>query len=136
MGSALEISIALIAVAFVVLVIYLIGVLRSASQTLSQVNQLLRDNQSKISDLSLESVKLLQGVNQLTEDVQVKMEDLDPLFHTVRKLGDKALYKVGGKEFRPERENLNGEQHSTNYMLGDIADFIALGLNLWMKWKK
>ncbi|WP_036720029.1 DUF948 domain-containing protein [Paenibacillus sp. JCM 10914] len=88
-----QISIAVIAVAFVVLVFFLIKTLNAATQSLDRVNQTLQDVQKTVDELTYEIKQTIRNTNEITVDVQHKMKQIDPVMDTVKNLGE-ALSEV------------------------------------------
>ncbi|MNW35475.1 hypothetical protein D3C74_124730 [compost metagenome] len=83
-----QISIALIAVAFVVLVIFLIKTLRAAEKSLHTTAQTLQDVQKTIDELSVEVKQVVRQANEITSDLQHKMDQVDPVLESVKNVGD------------------------------------------------
>ena len=137
----IEISIAVIAVAFVILVVYLIIALKSLSETLLQVNETLKETRPKIEELTAESVKFLRNTNEISGNLQLKMESLDPLFRIVSLVGNQAAESV--ERFRSpknaasidEEEELASPSKSQNKIF-DLMEWIAVGVNLLLSLKK
>ena len=77
---AIEISVGVIAAAFVILVIFLIVGIMSSRKTLKEMNKLLHASKRDIDELSSESLKLLKNLNDLTNDTKRKMHALDFVF--------------------------------------------------------
>jgi|GEM_PF-767197 len=88
-----QISVAVIAVAFAVLVVYLIKTLKAATQSLEKVTQTLQEVRTTIDELSYEVKQTIRNTNDITVDVQHKMKQIDPVMDTVRNLGE-ALSEV------------------------------------------
>lgn len=83
-----QISIALIAVAFVVLVVFLIRTLRAAEQSLHTSAQTLQELQMTINELSGEVKQVVRQANELTSDLQRKMDQVDPVLESVKNVGE------------------------------------------------
>ncbi|MNI34326.1 hypothetical protein D3C73_883150 [compost metagenome] len=83
-----QISIALIAVAFAVLVVFLIKTLRAAEVSLHTTAQTLQDVQKTIDGLSVEVKQVVRQANQLTSDLQHKMDQVDPVLESVKNVGE------------------------------------------------
>lgn len=83
-----QISIFIIAVAFAVLVFFLVRTLRSASASLEKVTDTLLEVQKTINELSYEVKQMLRHANDITVDVENKMKQIDPVVTTVKNLGD------------------------------------------------
>ena len=83
-----QISVALIAVAFAVLVFFLISTLKSAQSSLDNVSQTLQEVQKTIDELSYEVKQTVRHANDITADVQHKMKKIDPVMESVENLGE------------------------------------------------
>ncbi|CAI6084617.1 hypothetical protein PAECIP112173_04348 [Paenibacillus sp. JJ-100] len=83
-----QISVALIAVAFAVLVFFLIRTLKSAQSSLDNVSQTLQEVQKTIDELSYEVKQTVRHANDITADVQHKMKKIDPVMESVENLGE------------------------------------------------
>ncbi|MEX3618632.1 MULTISPECIES: DUF948 domain-containing protein [Paenibacillus] len=88
-----QISVAIIAVAFAVLVFFLIKTLKAATQSLEKVTQTLQEVQKTVDELSYEVKQTIRNTNDITVDVQHKMKQIDPVMDTVKNLGE-ALSEV------------------------------------------
>ncbi|MCV4235592.1 DUF948 domain-containing protein [Virgibacillus sp. LDC1] len=88
-----QISVAIIAVAFAVLVFFLIKTLKAATQSLEKVTETLQDVQKTVDELSYEVKQTIRNTNDITVDVQHKMRQIDPVLDTVKNLGE-ALSEV------------------------------------------
>lgn len=83
-----ELSLALIAVAFVVLVVFLIKTLKAAEKSLDKTSQTLEEVQKTIDELSYEVKQVVRQANDITGDVQHKMKQIDPVLESVKNVGD------------------------------------------------
>lgn len=83
-----QISVAIIAVAFAVLVFFLIRTLKSAQASLDNVSQTLQEVRTTIDELSYEVKQTVRHANDITADVQHKMKQIDPVMESVQNLGD------------------------------------------------
>lgn len=79
----IEISVGIIAAAFVILVIFLIIGIMSSRKTLKEMNKLLHASKRDIDELSSESIKLVKNLNDLTNDAKRKMHALDFIFKPI-----------------------------------------------------
>lgn len=82
-----------IALAFCILVFYLITTLKNANRSLHQLQVTVSNLEQQVEGLGKESVKLVQTANQITEDVHTKMQTLDHLFKSVSDVGE-AIQEV------------------------------------------
>ncbi|MDU4697408.1 MULTISPECIES: DUF948 domain-containing protein [Paenibacillus] len=83
-----EISVAVAAAAFVVLVVYLIKTLRAAERSLQTTTDTLREVQKTIDELGTEVQHVVRQANDLTGDLQHKMKQIDPLMESVKHAGE------------------------------------------------
>lgn len=88
-----QISVAIIAIAFAILVFFLIKTLKAATNSLDKVTQTLQEVQKTIDELSYEVKQTIRNTNDITVDVQHKMKQIDPVMDTVKNLGE-ALSEV------------------------------------------
>ncbi|UUZ81560.1 DUF948 domain-containing protein [Paenibacillus sp. P26] len=84
----IQISVAVIAAAFVALVVYLIQTLKNVSSLLTQTNDTIKELQTQIGGISAEATELLRHTNEVTVDVRNKLHSLDPLVYSVKHIGD------------------------------------------------
>ncbi|WP_379131336.1 DUF948 domain-containing protein [Paenibacillus sp. sgz500958] len=84
----IELSVALVAVAFAILVFFLIKTLKSAKESLDKVSQTLQEVQKTIDELTYEVKTTVRHANDITLDVQGKIQKIDPIMDTVKNLGD------------------------------------------------
>lgn len=87
MQIILYLSIALIAIAFLVLVIYLAKTLKSLQETLSGVSGTLRGLEKQLDAVMGETHLLLQKTNALAEDIHQKSKDLNSVVVAVKDVG-------------------------------------------------
>jgi len=88
MDMIIELSVALVAVAFAVLVFFLIKTLSSAKESLDKVSQTLQEVQKTIDELTYEVKTTVRHANDITLDVQGKIQKIDPIMDSVKNLGD------------------------------------------------
>lgn len=144
----IEISVAVIALAFVALVAYVIMTLQGLKLTLNHVNEALVSVRRQVDELGGETRKTLQHANELSLDVQGKLESLDSLFLTIAHVGDALEHKTAPLSVHEvdvseasslhstdESESDNSESVHTS-MIADIIEWAALGFTLWQKIKK
>ena len=83
----LYLSVALIAVAFLILVIYLSKTLKSVQMTLTNVASTLDGLEGQMKGITAETTELLHKTNRLAEDIQEKSEKLNTVVHAVQEVG-------------------------------------------------
>ncbi|WP_413308207.1 DUF948 domain-containing protein [Bacillus sp. 1P10SD] len=87
MQIILYLSVALIAIAFFVLVIYLSKTLKSLQGTLTSVSKTLSGLEKQLDGVTSETTLLLQKTNALAEDIQQKSESLNSVVDAVKDVG-------------------------------------------------
>ncbi|WP_060672678.1 DUF948 domain-containing protein [Rossellomorea vietnamensis] len=84
----LEWSAAIAAVAFTILVVYLILTLRRVMNTLDETKKTLADTRSAVNGITEEAEELIHTANQISVDVKGKMKAVDPLVESAHDVGD------------------------------------------------
>lgn len=120
----LEISIAVIAVAFAALVIYLICLTVALRKTLGKIN------------LTLDEAKMaIQQTHLIEVDLRRKMESLDPIFNSVENIGDIIESKTSDyKELNCISQK--SEEESDQIIVADLINLAGIGIRLWNKFSK
>lgn len=111
----IEISISVIAAAFVLLVIFLIINLRTANLTIKKSKHLLTKLEHELSEASIEGVNLMKHLNALTLDVHKKVQSLDFIFRPLERFNEKSAKTVSNDPFE-----------KISQILGFIADGMVL----------
>lgn len=134
----IEISVALIALAFVALVIYLIVFLKAMRKTLVQVNHTLIDVRKTLDEVGGEASKIMKHTNQLSFDLKRKMESLDPMFTAFSNVGDYLEQKTFSlkRAILPSGEKEEPSEEPISSRASEVFDFINTSLRLWQKIKK
>ncbi|MDQ0495031.1 MULTISPECIES: DUF948 domain-containing protein [Paenibacillus] len=83
-----QISIFIIAIAFAVLVIFLIKTLKAAQGSLDKVTLTLQDVQKTVDELSYEVKQTVRHANDITADVDHKLKQIEPVMESVKNLGE------------------------------------------------
>lgn len=89
----MEYSVAAIALAFIWLVVFLIGTLQKVMGTLGEANKTLEEARKAIGDLSKESKQLIHKANEITTDVKGKIKTVEPLLDSAQDVGE-AIHSV------------------------------------------
>lgn len=114
-----DISVAVIAVAFVVLVIFLIIGIVKSQKTLKEVNRLLHSSKKELDEISVESLKLIKNLNDTTVDLKKKLHALDCLFKPLTEAKD--------------RMEDDGKKVKNHDLATDIMECVGSGLVLYNK---
>lgn len=87
MQMILYLSVALIAIAFLVLVIYISKTLTYLQETLTNVSKTLSGLEKQLEGVTSETTTLLQKTNALADDIQQKSESLNSVVDAVKDVG-------------------------------------------------
>ncbi|MCC3357988.1 DUF948 domain-containing protein [Bacillus sp. REN16] len=127
------ISVAVIAVAFLILVIYLSRTLRSLQITLDNVAGTLSGLEKQMEGVTSETTALLHKTNKLAEDIQQKSESLNTVVYAVKDVGtslQRFNQSVGNVT---EEVAVQLEKNKTK-----ISQVVQVGnavIEMWDKWK-
>jgi uncharacterized protein YoxC len=136
----IQISVACIAAAFIVLVYFLVKTLISAKASLEQVTETLAHIDAKVDAISQETVKLMHTTQQITDDVQGKMKSVDTLFRSIGQVGEsvsqvsasvKQVSATVSDSVRRAGDRVNRERNQ----VAEVMEWATLGLQLWRKWQ-
>ncbi|MFP7299471.1 DUF948 domain-containing protein [Neobacillus niacini] len=87
MEIILYLSVALIAIAFLVLVIYAAKTLKSLQETLGSVSKTLIGLEKQLDGVTQETTELLQKTNALADDIGEKTKSLNSVVTAVKEVG-------------------------------------------------
>ncbi|RIW31369.1 DUF948 domain-containing protein [Bacillus salacetis] len=76
------------AVAFSILVVYLILTLRKLMSALDETKETLHDARSAVNGITDEAEELIHSANQISADVKGKMKAVDPLIESAQDVGE------------------------------------------------
>ncbi|MCE2982003.1 MAG: DUF948 domain-containing protein [Parachlamydia sp.] len=149
----IEISVAVIALAFALLVVYLIVLLKSLKGTLNQLNFFLFDARKQLDEIGIEAKKAAELANDITGDIKFKLDTLNPFFQSFENIGEVLENRV--EKFKKQTEesaapsfcrthlckdHCNEEKHNINETQSaftpEIFQLVGLGVRLWHKLKK
>ncbi|MBD1370923.1 DUF948 domain-containing protein [Hazenella sp. IB182357] len=123
----IEISIAVIAFAVVIFVIFAIRSLISVNKTLESVDKTLNDLKGKAEAAVEESTHTLAETRMLVEDIRQKSKQTDQIFHSVSEVGE----TIQGVSTSISK---NAELHKDR--LANVIALVGAGLDLTQKWRK
>lgn len=83
-----EISALIAALAFAVLVVFLIQTLRSAKQSLDKASRTLEDVQQTVQMLSGDLQAIARNANHMTEELQGQLKKIEPVADSVQNAGE------------------------------------------------
>ncbi|WP_239618501.1 DUF948 domain-containing protein [Cohnella mopanensis] len=80
-------SVALAAIAFVILCGFIISLLKTAQRSLVTAQSAMQEVKETVEGLQGEVKKLAESVNDTAENIKSKLQSTDPLFHAVQDVG-------------------------------------------------
>lgn len=139
--GAIEISVVIIAIAFVCLVFYLIRTLKSVHQSIEQLSVTMVHMQKQIDEVSHETAELIRNTNLITLDVQKKSKALDSLFESVGEAGlavkqiSHSVKEVSSTITQSLQQSVKANTEKHQGKLNEVVRLAAVGIELWKKWQ-
>ncbi|WP_438434554.1 DUF948 domain-containing protein [Gorillibacterium sp. sgz500922] len=136
-----EISVAVIAVAFAALVVFLIRTLNTVQTSLKDTNKTIVEVQRELNDVSTEVKGLIRNTNQITMDVRNKMKALDSLFGTVENVGDtlegvtSTLRTASNRFMSNVHRNINQVETTENKKVYKMLNTVSSAIDIWQRIK-
>jgi uncharacterized protein YoxC len=132
MEIILYLSVALIAIAFLVLVIYVAKTLNSLKETLSSVSKTLTGLEKQLDGVTAETTVLLQKTNALADDIQAKSEKLNSVVNSVKDVGTTVTKFNGTLKNLTDSFDIQVEQNKEK--ISQIVQWGNVFLELKEKW--
>ncbi|WP_040207605.1 DUF948 domain-containing protein [Neobacillus jeddahensis] len=133
MQIILYLSVALIAIAFLVLVIYLSKTLKSLQVTLTSVSKTLDGLEKQLDGVTSETTLLLQKTNALAVDIQQKSEGLNSVVDAVKDVGTTVVKFNGTLQKITNSVDLQVEESKEK--ISQIVQWGNILLELKDKWQ-
>jgi uncharacterized protein YoxC len=140
----IDISVAVIAAAFVALTVYLIMTLRSVRDSLHQANQTLTKVQLQVDEVSRETVTIMRTTNQITDDLHKKLKHVDALFESVSDVGEavnqvtSSMKQVSATVTKSITHGVESGVHKQQKRIDEVIHWTNIAFSLWQKiqsWK-
>lgn len=142
----IEISVAIIAFAFVLLVIYLLTLICTLRVTLRQAGTTLEELQKRLKDAEGDAKTIVENTRLISSNLVKKMEALDPLFYAVANTGEYFEKKTdclrasrfSARKFRYLHPRAYDEEKKSfeSEKFAEIADLIGAGIRLWQTFNR
>lgn len=129
----LYLSIAVIAIAFFILVIYLSKTLKSLQVTLDSVSKTLVGLEGQLEGVTRETTTLLEKTNALAEDIQHKSESLNSVVSAVKEVGDSVRSFNGSIQKVASTVNEGLEENKER--ISQVVQWSQILMELKDKWK-
>lgn len=135
-----EISAACAAVAFLVLVAYLVTLIQTAKRTLESVQGSLTKIQEELEAVGTQSVSLLTASEKLVKEADVKLHAFDPIVSSVKMTGEAlnqvtASVKEVSAAVSRSASGFGAKVERRAGHISDAAEIASLGFQLWQKWQ-
>lgn len=129
----LYLSIAVIAVAFLILVIYLSKTLKSLQVTLDSVSKTLSGLEKQLDGVTSETTALLHKTNALAEDIGQKSESLNSVVNAVKDVGDTVRSFNGS--IQKVTSTVNSQLEENKDKISQVVQWSQVFLEMKDKWK-
>lgn len=126
-------SVAVVAIAFLILVIFLARTLTSLQKTLNGVAHTLNNLEGQLQGITTETTDLLHKTNELADDLKQKSEGLNTAVTAIKEVGtsihsfNSSLQKVSNKVI--------SEMDSNQEKISQIVQWGNAALEIREKWK-
>jgi uncharacterized protein YoxC len=127
------ISVAIVALAFLVLVIYLGKTLKSVQLTLKQVAGTLAGLEKQMEGITNETTVLLQKTNLLADDIQKKSQSLNTVVDAVKDVGV-SIQKFNGS-IQNVSESVTYQIHKNQEKVSQVVQWGNVVIDIWDMWK-
>jgi uncharacterized protein YoxC len=132
MEIILYLSVAIIAIAFLVLVIYLAKTLNSLKETLTSVSKTLTGLEQQLDGVTKETTELLQKTNALADDIQEKSKSLNSVVTAVKDVGS-TVNKFNGT-LRTLTDSFDIQVEENKEKISQIVQWSNVFFELKDKW--
>ena len=127
------VSVAVVALAFLLLVIYMIGTLKSATKTLNNVANTMSSLEKQLQGVTRETEELLHKTNELAQDINNKSQSLNTMFASVKELGE-SLGTVN-KSLKNVSVKVATEAERQSDKVTQAVQWGNVAIDLYTKWK-
>lgn len=129
----LYVSVAVIAIAFLILVFYVVQMLKSVKTTLDHVATTIESLETQLNGITSETTELLHRTNRLAEDIQDKSLALNSVVDRVKDVGD----SFGTLNESIQNINHRVVQGTERYsdQVEKAVEWSSAALRVWHKWK-
>jgi uncharacterized protein YoxC len=133
MQIILYLSVALIAIAFFVLVIFLSTTLKSFQVTLTSVSKTLSGLEKQLDGVTAETTILLQKTNALADDIKHKSDSLNSVVEAVKEVGT-TVTKFNGT-LQNITQTVDKQVEESKEKISQVVQWSNILLELKDKWQ-
>ncbi|WP_283153819.1 DUF948 domain-containing protein [Guptibacillus hwajinpoensis] len=126
-------AVAIIAIMFAVLSVFLIKVLKSTEKTLSNTAEMIDSLHGQINGLSKETTMMLHKTNVLADEVQSKVGEFSPVFESVKETG--ASLQNLSRSFSKLSHSVEKGVESKQGKAAEAANWGSTALAMWEKYR-
>lgn len=136
-----QISVGVVALAFVVLVIFLVRTLATLQKSLTEINHTLTEVREDLNGVSTEVKGLIRNTNQITLDVRTKMKSLDSVFETVDNVGatlevvTSTVRNASTRYLTGVNQNMNKVEQTGDKKAYKIINTVSSIYDIWQRIK-
>jgi uncharacterized protein YoxC len=134
MEIILYLSIALIAISFFILVVYISRTLKEFQQTIQSLAKTIHNLEKQVQDITSETAQLLRTTNAVADDIQKKMESLNSIVQAVESVSSTV------ESFNQSLHHISGtitkkiENHQEKVV--QVMQWGNAFLEIWEKWRE
>ncbi|MDA7027269.1 DUF948 domain-containing protein [Bacillus sp. CLL-7-23] len=130
----LYLSVALIAVAFLILVIYISKTLNTVQTTLKHVASTLEGLEGQMKGITTETTELLHKTNRLAEDIQDKSLKLNTVVDAVQEVG--TSIRQFNASIQQVSHTVTSVAEDNREKISQVVSWSNAALEIWNKWKR
>ncbi len=129
----LYVSALIAAIAFAVLVVYLVQTLKALRTTLNHMASTVNSLEQQMTGIARETERLLNNTNKLTEDIQEKSYALNTIFDQVKEVG----HSLGtlNETFRKISSQVASGTERHSDQVEKVVEWSSALMRIWQKWK-
>lgn len=127
-------SVALLAVAFAVLVYFVSQTLKSAQKTLDHVASTMEGLERQLNGITSETTDLLHKTNRLADDISEKTKAFNTLFDSVKSVGD-SMQSLN-RSLRTVSDSVAKETERQAGQVSQAIQWSQAAIDIWARWKQ
>lgn len=128
------ISVAVLAVAFAVLVYYVSRTLKSAERTLNHVASTMEGLEKQLNGITSETAELLHRTNHLADEVGKKTQSFNTFFDSVKDVGE-SIQSVN-RSLRTVSDKVSRETERQAGQVSQVVQWSQAAIDIWGRWKE
>jgi uncharacterized protein YoxC len=134
MVNLVYISVVIIAIAFLVLVIFVSKTLKTFQTTLMSVTATIDSLEKQLKDVTTETTQLIHHTNDLTMDLQKKVEGLNSVVHALKETG--ATVQKFNQSMNKVQSRVTTQVEKNQEKVSQVIQWGSTFIEIWDKWKE